>query len=326
MTWIPLGVAAPALSGLAQLLQLAPRSRPIGSTPPKARGAGASPRPPNVSAPRAFSARDVSLIMPVKDNEAGVCRFLHRLWGATLLEHYTGLPKELIIVDNNSARPIRLPLIAHAFNEVMTVRLIRCATPGPAAARNAGVATATRPWLQFIDSDCLPRRGFVSGFGFAVDGSVGYAGAVRAFGKDALSRYYETQRILEPPPDEHGRPRYLVTANALVWREAFERIGGFREDFKLAAGEDVDLALRLRDIGRLAYAPKAVVAHDFEPNLISFWNRFVRYGVGNRQVEHLHGLDLAPRPFLPNRETTFNWLAASAQYLAMTKGYGSSEE
>jgi hypothetical protein len=155
-----------------------------------------------------------------------------------------------------------------------------------------------------------------------MNGAVAYAGSVRAFGKDPLSRYYDTQGILQPPSDEHGRPLYLVTANTLVWREAFERVGGFREDFKLAAGEDVDLALRLRDIGTLAYAPSATVLHDFDPDPISFWKRFERYGVGNRQVEELHGLDLSPRPFAPNRESAFNWVAASVQYLAMAKGYG----
>jgi GT2 family glycosyltransferase len=154
-----------------------------------------------------------------------------------------------------------------------------------------------------------------------MDGSLAYAGTVRALGKDALSRYYETQRILEPPPDESGRPRYLVTANALVWREAFERVGGFREDFTIAAGEDVDLALRLREVGTLAYASQATVLHDFEPDPVAFWKRFERYGVGNRQVEQFHGLDLSPRPFPPNEESAFNWVAASIQYLAMAKGY-----
>jgi GT2 family glycosyltransferase len=261
------------------------------------------------------------MVMPVKDNLAGVSRFLQGLWDSTSSDDYTGLPAELIIVDNNSTRALRLPLIAHAHPDRISMRVIRCSTPGPAAARNAGVAVSTKAWIQFVDSDCIPQHGFVSGFGAAMDGSVAYAGAVRALGNDALSRYYETQCILEPPRDDVGRPRYLVTANALVWRAAFERVGGFRESFKLAAGEDVDLALRLREVGTLAYAPKAIVLHDFEPALVAFWERFERYGAGNRQVEGLHDLDLMPRPFAPIRQSAFNWVAASLQYLAMAKGY-----
>jgi GT2 family glycosyltransferase len=268
-----------------------------------------------------FAARDVSMVIPVKDNEPGVERLFHHLWNSAMLEGPAGLPAEIVVVDNNSHVPVRLPWVPPALRTVCTVRMIRCREAGPAAARNAGAAASTKPWIHFVDSDCIPTHGFVSGFGNAMDGSVAYAGSVRALGTDALSRYYETQRILEPPANASGRPQYLVTANALVWREAFERIGGFREDFKLPAGEDVDLALRLVQVGTIAFATRALVLHDFEPTPQSFWARFVRYGVGNHQVERLHGLDLTPRPFPPNEESVFNWLAASVQYFAMAKGY-----
>jgi len=147
---------------------------------------------------------------------------------------------------------------------------------------------------------------------------------VEAFGDSALCRYYESQRILEPPP-EGERPRYLVTANALVWRDAFQRVGGFCEDFRLAAGEDVDLGLRLRELGTLAYARDAAVLHVFEPSVVAFWRRFHRYGIGNHQVGQLHGLDLAPRLFAPTRKTPFNWTAATVQYAALASGYRSAD-
>jgi hypothetical protein len=86
-------------------------------------------------------------------------------------------------------------LIAHAYHDVMTVRVVRCSTPGPAAARNAGVAASTKPWLQFIDSDCLPKRGFVSGFRSAMDGSVAYAGSVRAGKKGRIPRPAEVMQM-----------------------------------------------------------------------------------------------------------------------------------
>ena len=64
--------------------------------------------------------------------------------------------------------------------------------------------------------------------------------------------------------DGEERPAYLITANALVWRPALFRIGGFDERFQSAGGEDIDLGLRLWERGALAYAPSAQVLHVFD--------------------------------------------------------------
>ena len=86
-------------------------------------------------------------------------------------------------------------------------------------------------------------------------------------GQDRWSRYYGSQAILIPPPvEELGllRPEHLITANALVWKPALEAIGGLNETFRIAAGEDIDLGFRLREVGALSYAPTAAVSHDFD--------------------------------------------------------------
>lgn len=97
---------------------------------------------------------------------------------------------------------------------------------------------------------------------------------------------------------------------------------GFDERFDDAAGEDIDLALRLRAVGALAFAPDAVMLHEFGNNPIDFVKRFARYGRGNRRLEEQHGTKMEPRPFAPARETPFDRLCAAAQHIAMTWGYG----
>lgn len=117
---------------------------------------------------------------------------------------------------------------------------IPCERPGAAAARNKGVSLAKGTWLLFLDSDCLPTPALIDGYQQALHGAVAYAGIVRATHHDPFSRYYETQGILSPSALlEQGRecPSYLITANCLVWRLAFEQTGGFNEQYQQAGGK-----------------------------------------------------------------------------------------
>jgi GT2 family glycosyltransferase len=265
---------------------------------------------------RRFRCADVSVIIPVKDNQEGLERFL----SAFFQNHGPGVfPREIVVVDNGSSPRIRIP---ERFARCdVPVQLVRCRKPGPASARNAGCRAARGCWFLFSDSDCEPTASFVSGFAAAMNGSIGYAGYVSSLGDDSLSQYYESQDILVPPRVREDRPQYLITANALVWRRAFEKIGGFDERFPLAGGEDVDLGFRLSQVGFLSYAPASVVRHDFSDGYGGFVRRFVRYGRGNRKLARDYGISLQPRPFIPARQRTFNWFAAVAQFLCLFWGY-----
>jgi glycosyl transferase family 2 len=157
-----------------------------------------------------------------------------------------------------------------------------------------------------------------------MNGAVAYAGMVKAERSDLLSRYYDAQSILKPPPlwdNGEERPVYLITANALVWRPALAEIGGFNEHFPSAGGEDIDLGLRLWSVGPLSYAPHAQVLHTFEPKLRAYVRRFLRYGRGNRRLAACYQADLAPHPFVPHNPSPVYWLLASLQFLAPWWGY-----
>jgi len=274
------------------------------------------PKLGTLKAPPTLSCSDVSVVIPVRDNQAGIHRFLTALFETHDL---TTLPHEVIIVDNASAVPIH---IAERFDHRgVSVRLLHCARCGPAAARNAGAAEATGEWLLFADSDCAPTPSFITGYAEAMSGAIGYAGSVRALGRGWLTRYYESQSILVPPCGAYDRPLHLITANALVWRPAFEAVGGFDERFPDAAAEDIDLGLRLRQVGELAYAPATAVIHDFGDSVTQFVRRFVRYGRGNRRLALAWDVDLMPRPFTPAVRTAPHWCAAILQYFSLLAGY-----
>lgn len=274
------------------------------------------PKLGDLSAPLTFSSSEVSVVIPVRDNQAGVDHFLTALFET---HDPTKLPREVIIVDNASTVPIR---VEKRFEQRgVSVRLLHCARQGPAAARNAGAASATGKWLLFTDSDCAPTPSFIAGYAESMNGAVAYAGSVRAVGCGWLARYYESQSILIPPLGAFDRPLHLITANALVWQPAFEIVRGFDERFPDAAGEDIDLGLRLRQFGELAYVPGAQVTHDFGDSITQFIRRFVRYGRGNRRLAITWDINMMPRPFTPAVSSAAHWCAAILQYLSLLIGY-----
>lgn len=263
---------------------------------------------------------EISIVIPVKDNQQGIDNYLDHFIKTHSADN---LPKEIIIVDNNSLHKVRIS--SRHLQHGLTIKLLYCEKPGPGAARNVGAFYSTGQWLLFNDSDCLPTSSLLSGYVKADNGSLGYAGNIKSFGKDRFSKYYESQEILIPlkTHDDRGLfvPQYLITANSLVCRQAFFELKGFNENIRIAGGEDVDFGLRLSQIGELSYALGSIALHNFGGGFIDFYNRFKRYGEGNRIVEQLWKTDMKPRLFRPNKRTLFNEMAAKLQYICLLVGY-----
>lgn len=263
---------------------------------------------------------EISIVIPVRDNQKGVDSYLDEFFLTHPLEDF---PKEIIIVDNNSSPPIILK--DRHLSSLLPIKLLICQKEGPAAARNFGVLNATGEWILFNDSDCLPTDNLLSGYLKSDNGSVAYAGNIKSLAEDRLSSYYQSQEILLPLKTKNHAgeyvPQYLITANSLVWKTTFMEIGGFNEQIKIAGGEDIDLGLRLSQYGNLSYAFDSIVLHDFNDGLIGFYKRFRRYGKGNRLLEDLWQINMRPRPFMPNEKTVSNIVMALLQYLFLLGGY-----
>lgn len=261
---------------------------------------------------------DITIIIPVKDNQIGIDLFLTTFFETQKQESF---PKEIIIVDNNSNPAIKLQ---NNFYPIR-VQLLTCNKVGPASARNFGVKNSTTNWILFTDSDCVPTNSLLTGYLKVQNNSVGYAGNIKSLRQDFISKYYEEQEILVPPKVyENGnkpRPDYLITANCLVWRQAFDKVGGFDETIKIAGGEDIDLGFKLLNIGQLTYAFDSIAKHNFGDGLKDFKERFKRYGYGNKIISDVYKLDLTPKIFKPNKQTLLNYILAFLQFIWLTRGY-----
>jgi glycosyltransferase involved in cell wall biosynthesis len=262
--------------------------------------------------------KDITIIIPVKDNQAGIDLFISELVKTHSIDL---LPREIIIVDNNSFPVIEIK----ARNYPIPIRLFTCEKVGPASARNVGVRNATTNWILFTDSDCVPTSSLLTGYLNCQNGSVGYSGFIRSQKQDIISMYYEQQEILLPPKlyiEQVGVfPEYLITANCLVWREAFEYVGGFNEAIKIAGGEDIDLGFKLLSVGSLCFAYDSIAKHNFGDSILNFRERFIRYGQGNKIISELYKLDLKPKIFKPTKVTVINQLLALLQYYWLFRGY-----
>jgi glycosyltransferase involved in cell wall biosynthesis len=264
--------------------------------------------------------QDISIVIPVKNNEQGLDRFLTEFFS---LHTRTEFPKEIIVIDNNSSVP--LVIREEHLSKGLPIRRQRCEKIGPAAARNLGVSLSTGQWILFCDSDCVPTRSLLRGYLESAPLAVAYAGGVVATPPTLLSQFYEIEGTLRPylKLNESGElvPLYIVTANALVWRQAFLRCGGFNESFLYAAGEDVDLSRRLWQVGGLLYQPRSVVLHNFDDGLLGLCRRFMRYGRGNYKMSEINGISMQPRLRWPKDRSIFNLLVNLLRHACLWVGY-----
>jgi len=170
--------------------------------------------------------------------------------------------------------------------------------PGASAARNLGWRTAGTRLILFLDDDVLPERSLISQHlawherypedEIGVLGLVRWAEELRVtpfmrWLEDGIQFDYRRIKGIEA-----GWGRFY-TANVSVKRQMLERAGGFEEEALPFGYEDLDLALRMREVGfRLLYN-RAAAAEHLHPMDLGFWKRRVaRIAVSERQFVRMH--------------------------------------
>ncbi len=168
---------------------------------------------------------------------------------------------EVIVVDNNSPNP-------PTDMQILPDRIIYTSEEkkGAAHARNKGVSLSRGEYLLFIDCDCIPNNDWLSqALKICSENSV-FGGRVDVFNET-------------PPPMngaeafEHAfafnqetyikKKKFSVTANLLVSRKIFNKVG----DFKAEVSEDTEWCLRLvKHQIPLEYQAQLIVSHPTRNN------------------------------------------------------------
>lgn len=249
------------------------------------------------------AASDVTVVVPVQDRAESLRRLLAAL-------PVTG---GLVVVDDGSADPAAIRAVV----EPVGGAVLRHPTSlGPAAARNAGLAAASTPFVAFLDSDVVPEPGWLdpllAAFADPAVGLVAPRIVALAAGGGWLADYEAVRSSLDLGPDRalvvpRSRVAYVPSAALLVRRAAVG--AGFDERLRVA--EDVDLVLRLHAAGwRLRYEPGSRVAHDHRTDLRAWWLRKAYYGTGAAPLALRHRGAVPPMVLSP-------WSAAMAGLVLM---------
>ncbi|TWS18445.1 mycofactocin system glycosyltransferase [Tsukamurella asaccharolytica] len=233
------------------------------------------------------STGEITVVVPVRDHQAGIDRLLGVLRGVPV-----------VVVDDGSTVPIRVP-------DDPAVRLVRLAqNRGPAHARNRGAALVDTELVAFLDADTVPRPGWAALLsGRFADPAVAVAaprivGLANAPWTRPVARYAGLHSSLDLGPcARDARPgspiAYVPSAAMLCRRRAFEAVGGFDPNLRVA--EDVDLCWRLVGAGwTVRYDPAARVAHDHRTTVRALLNRRRYYGTGAAELARRHGTHAAP--------------------------------
>ena len=180
---------------------------------------------------------------------------------------------EVVVADNGSTDGTRASVL-HWASRTPAIRLVDASgRPGPAAARNIGVAAARGRLLVFCDADDVVQPGWLSACVRALDEADAAAGT---FDFTSLNGGASSPPVVAATRQLAFLPAGLG-ANLCVRRDAFEAVGGFAED--LVVGEDIDLSWRLQLGGyRFAVATDAVVAKRERPTAAGVGRASWAYG------------------------------------------------
>ena len=256
------------------------------------------------------SHRDVTVVIPVRDNVFGVQRLVRALRGM-----------RVVVVDDGSAVPLQTCDLGVDAGDVQVIRHAR--SRGPSAARNTGLSACKSDFVAFLDSDVVPRRGWLEALlGHFCDPAVALV-APRIVGlrePDGLVARYEAVRSSldlgrrEAPVVPYGTVSYVPSAAIICRRSVLADVGGFDESMN--SGEDVDLCWRFIEAGaRLRYEPIALVAHDHRTQLRDWFARKAFYGSSAAPLAVRHPGKTAP--LVLSGWTLLVWIL-----LSMGSGFG----
>jgi GT2 family glycosyltransferase len=233
-----------------------------------------------------------------------------------------------ILVANNEPEG-RCPLETLPAN----ARVLHEPTPGSYAARNAAVAQSRGKWLAFTDSDCVPDEAWLAN-GLALlerypeERITGPVSIFREEGSDYYAYLFDAHTAF--PQEQSVRDGICVTANLLVSRKLFDRVGPFEQTM---SGGDWEWNMRAHRMGvPIRYDAGVAVAHPARRTLRDIFKKRRRVAGSiaqnrNRSLPIYVLGRLRPPRRLPFDRASLGWRDWSALYfITWAKGLVEAHE
>lgn len=229
-------------------------------------------------------------------------------------------PTEIVVVDCGSSDATLE--VASDFGR--DVQILEGTFPNAAAARNAGAAMTTAPYLGFLDSDDLALDAKFGRMAEGLDADLslgllhGDLEVINAQGRpdlDGTRLFRSRSRRAEREGLNYAdlaRKCVMYTSATLIRREAFEDVRGYDE--RLGVFEDWDLYLRLSRSWGLAYAPHMAAQYRIWEGNVG-WDR-AAHGVITVARKHLDML--GDMPVQNRRRAEFGlWKRTAASHYSL---------
>jgi glycosyltransferase involved in cell wall biosynthesis len=252
----------------------------------------------------------VSVIVPAHDAEATIGRTLE-----ALAAQHVAQPYEVIVVDDRSSDGTA------AVARAAGVRVVESGGSGAASARNRGVAEARGDVIAFTDSDCFPTPGWLAAGIAAIEGGADLVqGRVQPDPTAPLGPFDRTLWV-------DGERGFYESANLIMRRALFERIGGF-DDWMPIGGrpfaEDVWLGWRaVRSGARTAFVPDALVHHAVFPRgplgFIAERRRMSSFPAVARRIPEFRTRPMFARLFMSRRSAAVDAALVGAALAAVRR-------
>lgn len=203
-----------------------------------------------------------SVVIPTYNRKPILEKCLRAIEHQHLADNSVVAGYEVVLVDDGSTDGTLEWLEEHK-SEFPHVRSLCQNHQGPAAARNLGVEQAKGDYIVFIDSDLVVTSQFLQA----------HADALVQAGSDRVFTYgwvINTNNFDNPTSEPYKitdfSAAYFATGNVAIARQWLEKAGLFDTRFQLYGWEDLELGVRLKELGlKLIKCPAAVGYHWHPP-------------------------------------------------------------
>lgn len=211
-----------------------------------------------------------------------------------------------LFIDNcSSDNTVALLESWKASNSHLKIQILQRSKNSMAEARQMAVDQAKTDWVSFVDADTiLESRWFEKVFAVIKNHpaeAVAIGGGSRY--RSHLNWHHHVDFLAERFPlgkkkDEKTEVLHVPTNNLLVKVSAVKEVGGFDPYFE-RVGEDLDLCVRLRRIGRIIYDPSFSVIHNLPKRKQAWYAKMAYYGRAQSYVFLKYGGEIPILKFVP---------------------------